>query len=578
MPLIDRVYSLGLLIDTEPPTPKTPKIMPNVRPKPAEKAPGDASPSAVEGSSTSTEEADLTSDCETLSSVDSDSACDSIHDSEDDDSDWAVKTPKRIDHVAEQGRAEKCRRQSRSSGRFHELKQAAVDEDASAGFRLCGFSNGKRVYRLESPYTKKLRDSTVRTAVGLCYMNLAAVCPPAVVEVPSSEDDKVKHVNGAFAIRPSALGGLGAFALRDLARGEHILVERPLLRTDCFHLCAELERLSAPQRAAFYALAGHHPDTRASAAERIWTANTFMAGTLEGVFLLASRFNHACPPLNNVLYRYDRRRDVLVMTVARRIESGTELLISYGKTPAMLFQRFGFRCTCGACSGFSEEMAARYWDMRWARPHQRSFSHTHRRIGSAPSERHVQIAKTFVAHARHVMVCPIRTLQAGLALVAAAAAGANLSLSAFLVPRLLESPPAAMLRQWRRMYESGRLASVTTSALFSAAQVAVYLVRWHAAAAGTSSGSGRPSRLPLLAAGLATAVMPYTLTAMQRTNRALLARSAKAEAQTQTTDETVYTAQEIASSRYLVDHWGVLNLVRSALWSAAATVGIAAVL
>ncbi|OAA62816.1 DUF1772 domain containing protein [Niveomyces insectorum RCEF 264] len=282
-------------------------------------------------------------------------------------------------------------------GRAH----PTADDDASEGSR--GFVDGKRGHGPDSPsFLKHFRASIVRTAIGLCYVDLEALCPPTIVYCRKQNDDIMAdlwtlsehddhnasvdgvpsagpvvaptppmpiflndhEINGCFAIRPSPLGGLGSFALRDLERGEHILVERPLLRTDSFHLTRELDRLTPAQRAMFFALHGYHPDRNASEIERIWTANTFVAGALEGIFPVASRFNHACKP--NVGYHYDRRHDVLVMTMNEAAPAGTELLISYGNTPAMLFHRFGFRCTCGACTGFSEETAKIHYDQLWS--------------------------------------------------------------------------------------------------------------------------------------------------------------------------------------------------------------------
>lgn len=229
-----------------------------------------------------------------------------------------------------------------------------------------------------------LRSNVVKTAVGLCYVDIASMCPPTIVTVPSdlpsvapaelpsdtpsvptasssaslapSPDKPVPptlEVNGMFTIRPSALGGLGCFALRDLSRGEHLLVERPLVRTNMLHLTHELERLSPDERKQVDALTGHHPDPRASRDEQIWTANTFVAGELDGLFVVASRFNHACStsPAQNVSYRYDRHQDVLTLTAVGRIAAGTELLISYGKSRRMLYERFGFWCKCSGCGG-----------------------------------------------------------------------------------------------------------------------------------------------------------------------------------------------------------------------------------
>ncbi|KAL1888487.1 hypothetical protein Sste5346_009531 [Sporothrix stenoceras] len=351
-----------------------------------------------------------------------------------------------------------------------EIEYPAGDPSAADGFRLWGFKEGKRVYKLDSPYLAVLRANLVKTAVGLCYIDIAAECPPQIVTVPTpaaivsptdqsslpapgaasatsakppvepaadlatfetvttattdktettssaaaahsaqpavessksaasvSASDKsaqsttaavskavppslappTLEVNGMFAIRPSALGGLGCFALKDISRGDHLLVERPLIRTNMLHLQEEIDRLTPDQRAQFDSLTGYHPDPRVSRDAQIWTANTFVTGELEGLFVVASRFNHACTesPAQNVGYRYDRQLGVLTMTAVGRIKKGTELLISYGKSRRMLHERFGFWCLCSGCGGdmygdedpasvqerLTEEMYKRIW-------------------------------------------------------------------------------------------------------------------------------------------------------------------------------------------------------------------------
>ncbi|CAK7210798.1 hypothetical protein SEUCBS140593_000952 [Sporothrix eucalyptigena] len=320
------------------------------------------------------------------------------------------------------GRLVKGERRPAAQPSVVELTYPTGDENAVDGFYLHGFKDGKRVYRLDSPLLPLLHSQTVKTAIGFCYIDIPAVCPPKIVEVPAevpaevvetaetadelvfkpvelsidesaasgsksstgtpsdwsdssestagstdtslneaadetntnlSSPQPILEVNGMFSIRPSALGGVGCFALRDISRGEHLLVERPLLHTNLHYLFHDLEALSPADRAQFDALHGWHPDPRASRAEQIWTANTFVAGELDGLFVVASRFNHACSrsPKHNVGYRYDRRHNVLVMTAVGRIAAGTELLISYGKSAPLLQDRFGFTCDCGACEG-----------------------------------------------------------------------------------------------------------------------------------------------------------------------------------------------------------------------------------
>lgn len=91
-------------------------------------------------------------------------------------------------------------------------------------------------------------------------------------------------------------------------------------------------------------------------------------GDEAGLFLVASRFNHACTPADTVEYEYDSRRGCLVLKVlADTINSGDELFISYGRgrTPDVLFLWYGFRCACGACVGLTEEEAEKLLRVDW---------------------------------------------------------------------------------------------------------------------------------------------------------------------------------------------------------------------
>ncbi|KAH8169090.1 SET domain-containing protein [Sarocladium implicatum] len=75
------------------------------------------------------------------------------------------------------------------------------------------------------------------------------------------------------------------------------------------------------------------------------------------VFPVAARFNHACLPARNVEHGYDSDQDCLVLRVCvDLIRRGQEITITYGEspTPAMLYERWGFRCQCGACGGITD--------------------------------------------------------------------------------------------------------------------------------------------------------------------------------------------------------------------------------
>ncbi len=77
-----------------------------------------------------------------------------------------------------------------------------------------------------------------------------------------------------FRILPSPLGGLGAFAVRELRRGQTILVERPLLRTTHFRLMPDYHDLSEATKRVYLSLHGGEDGDRFSRVERIKQLNS----------------------------------------------------------------------------------------------------------------------------------------------------------------------------------------------------------------------------------------------------------------------------------------------------------------
>ncbi len=76
---------------------------------------------------------------------------------------------------------------------------------------------------------------------------------------------------------------------------------------------------------------------------------SFLTGNVSSVFEIAARFNHSCAP--NIHYRYDGRRNIMVMTAAEAIARGTELVIHYGQSPQQLYEHYGFQYSCVTCRG-----------------------------------------------------------------------------------------------------------------------------------------------------------------------------------------------------------------------------------
>ncbi|KAF4444965.1 hypothetical protein F53441_11019 [Fusarium austroafricanum] len=190
--------------------------------------------------------------------------------------------------------------------------------------------------------------------------------PAPLPETPSSVTD-VLFQNEDFVVKRSLIAGWGAFAVRDLKSGDKILVEKPLFNADHTTLFEEFDNLSESMKEVALGLhANSYCKPGLPRIKAIWTTNCFSTGEGDeaGLFPIASRFNHACYPKQNINYSYNNFRKVLEMTVrAEAIKEGEELTISYGMqlTPADLFYRYGFKCRCGGCAGFTDAEEREMW-------------------------------------------------------------------------------------------------------------------------------------------------------------------------------------------------------------------------
>ncbi|KAM7200458.1 protein of unknown function (DUF1772) domain containing protein [Rhypophila sp. PSN 637] len=167
--------------------------------------------------------------------------------------------------------------------------------------------------------------------------------------------------------------------------------------------------------------------------------------------------------------------------------------------------------------------------------------------------------------------------------------GLSLSLSVILVPRLLESPSPLMLRQWLSAFHQGKKLIPGLSILSS---LGYFLLSWHFRPSGTS----RLSKIYLLAGVTTLSIVPYTRIIMWPTNLKLMAkeeefsswgvvetaRTATKEGEELTAkivreeDHVLITEEEEKGAKYLVDHWGLLNLGRAGLVGLAAALGLGA--
>ena len=68
--------------------------------------------------------------------------------------------------------------------------------------------------------------------------------------------------------------GFGIFAIKDISRGKHILLEHPLIRTTLMDLFKDYDKLDERQKDVFNSLSGFHARADADPVERIFQANS----------------------------------------------------------------------------------------------------------------------------------------------------------------------------------------------------------------------------------------------------------------------------------------------------------------
>ncbi|KAK4228534.1 SET domain-containing protein [Podospora fimiseda] len=168
-----------------------------------------------------------------------------------------------------------------------------------------------------------------------------------------------------YEIRPSQTGGLGCFAVRDIDEGVVILMEKPMLDTTVYNLRRDLATLPKAVNAHFYTLAHDASVDRFAKVEDIWHKNAFEVPSGIAIFAIASRFNHACEPVFNVVYAWDRFKNVMTFCTKRAVKAGEELRITYGGCPLSLYVRYGFICQCGGCDSVSRAQAEEHRPYIW---------------------------------------------------------------------------------------------------------------------------------------------------------------------------------------------------------------------
>ncbi|KAI2638564.1 hypothetical protein GGS21DRAFT_508928 [Xylaria nigripes] len=186
---------------------------------------------------------------------------------------------------------------------------------------------------------------------------------------PKSASELETFKNAFMEIKKSPVSGYGCFAVRDLKPDTPILVERELFNASSFSLYKSLDDLTEEQRKAYHRLHGHRKTPAEDIRTAIWNTNNFVVRGKGSVFLLASRFNHACNHRNNVEYSYDHAKKCMAFVTKQDVKAGDELFIRYGNDPIHLFEIWGFQCKCGACPGTGKKNKKASKPVEWYDDH-----------------------------------------------------------------------------------------------------------------------------------------------------------------------------------------------------------------
>ncbi|KAH7084582.1 hypothetical protein FB567DRAFT_561559 [Paraphoma chrysanthemicola] len=183
-----------------------------------------------------------------------------------------------------------------------------------------------------------------------------------------------------YIVHPSAGKGLGMFATHDLEAGDIIMRETPPLKiippefiknsgypmSEVTKLVRrEFEKLSKQEQDEIMSLTYHGTTAEIATVDKlgiIFRTNAYNSGTEIGLFPKIARINHSCRP--NASYYWSDKLNKRIVFVYRKIEKGEEIFVSY--IPLLMTQeerqkrldRYGFKCTCDACSQEREAKAA----------------------------------------------------------------------------------------------------------------------------------------------------------------------------------------------------------------------------
>lgn len=159
-----------------------------------------------------------------------------------------------------------------------------------------------------------------------------------------------------YFVAPSAGKDLGMFALRNIKKGEIVIVEQPLLHTaggqDEFEKV--FSQLRLPDRSAFLGLHNAHKEEGSEAYGK-WLSNRIAVVEEEkAIFPVIARINHACRA--NVFWEFEASEGLEYVYALRDISKGEEIFSNYfgevcfDERQEKFSSIFGFKCQCALCS------------------------------------------------------------------------------------------------------------------------------------------------------------------------------------------------------------------------------------
>ncbi|KAI0071017.1 SET domain-containing protein [Panus rudis PR-1116 ss-1] len=195
----------------------------------------------------------------------------------------------------------------------------------------------------------------------------------AILSLPNFPQPVKANKNPAFTIRPDGNSGVGMFAARDLAVGDLILAERPLMLTAMgmgvptpmmAYIASKIDRHDA-----FLALRNVKGYTR-SFIKGIYDTNAIGIAGLPGyphavsaICNNISRINHSCDP--NCFWNWHLESFAVEVRATKHIKKGEQIFGAYTTVSQprdarrkFLLERYKFYCQCTVCSLPDDESKA----------------------------------------------------------------------------------------------------------------------------------------------------------------------------------------------------------------------------